>query len=187
MYKIVEFSHLVIKDYINSNNFYIRCVDATCGRGEDTLFISNLLNDNGHIDAFDIQMDAINSTKQKLIDNNITNVDLFNQSFTTINPENYDLFVFNLGYLPGGNKTITTMHEDSLYIIRKIIDYIPLNLNSLLVIAVYPGHEEGKLESDVIDELIKNLDSKIYLVSKYQNYNQNNPPYLVTISNKHKK
>lgn len=186
MYKIVEFSHLVIKDYINLNKNFIRCVDATCGRGIDTCFIANLLKDCGHVDAYDIQLDAINSTKQLIESYNIKNVNLCNSSFVNINPSMYDLFVFNLGYLPKGDKNITTKHEDTLYIIKKIIDYIPTNLNSLLIVAVYPGHEEGKIESDLINDLVSNLDSKTYLVSKYQNYNQLNPPYLLTITNKNK-
>ena len=48
MFKIVEFSHLIIKEYINNSTLsFIRCLDATCGMGNDTIFIANLLKEKG--------------------------------------------------------------------------------------------------------------------------------------------
>ena len=110
MFKIVEFSHLLIKEYLEKNsNKFINCLDATCGMGNDTIFMAKLLGDKGHVDSYDIQLQAINETLKKLNQESITNVSLHHDSHENINPLLYDLAIFNLGYLPNFDKTITTM------------------------------------------------------------------------------
>ncbi len=183
MFKIVEFSHLLIREYIrNSNLNYIRCLDATCGNGYDTIYMAELLKDKGHVDAYDIQKVAIDNTKEKLDSYNINNVNLFNQSHDLINPSLYDLAIFNLGYLPNADKTITTKHDISLKAIKLLTEEILNNKDLTIIICVYPGHPEGKLESLYIDEYVLTLSSSKYLVTKYQNYNRPQSPYIITIS-----
>ena len=63
------------------------------------------------------------------------------------------------------------------------MDYYSLDVILMLIIIVlYPGHEEGKIESSMIDEYVKSLPSKDFLVCKYQNYNRPTSPYILTIS-----
>ena len=112
MFKIVEFSHLLISEYIkNSNLDFIRALDATCGNGFDTIYISNLLENKGSVDAYDIQLEAINHTKKLLEENNISNVTLIHNSHEYIDATKYDLAIFNLGYLPTYDKTITLLNS----------------------------------------------------------------------------
>ena len=54
--------------------------------------------------------------------------------------------------------------------------------NLLIIICIYPGHNEGKLEAKYIDEYVLNLPSNKYLITKYQNYNRVLSPYIITIS-----
>ena len=183
MFKIVEFSHLIIKEYLNTVNLnYVRCLDATCGMGNDTLFISNLIKDNGHIDSYDIQEVAISETNKKLIENNISNVTLHLDSHENIDASLYDLAIFNLGYLPTCDKSITTKKETTMIAIEKLVKEIENNPNLLIIICLYPGHQEGKIESDYIDHYAYNLDSRKYLVCKYLNYNRPSSPYIITLS-----
>ncbi|MEI3515260.1 MAG: class I SAM-dependent methyltransferase [Angelakisella sp.] len=42
------------------------CVDATAGRGRDAEVLCRLIGETGHLYAFDIQADAIESTRQRL-------------------------------------------------------------------------------------------------------------------------
>ncbi len=183
MFKIVEFSHLIIKEYIeNCNLSFIRCLDATCGMGNDTIFIANLLKEKGHVDSYDIQSIAIETTKEKLEKLNISNVTLYHQSHEFIDASLYDLAIFNLGYLPTCDKTITTKKETTMIAVEKLINEINTNPNLLIIICLYPGHKEGKIESDFIDKYVYNLDSKKYLVCKYLNYNRPSSPYIITIS-----
>ena len=66
--------------------------------------------------------------------------------------------------------------------IEKLVSEINNNPNLLIIICLYPGHTEGKLESDFIDNYAINLSSKKYLVTKYLNYNRPTSPYIITIS-----
>lgn len=183
MFKIVEFSHLIIKEYINNSTLsFIRCLDATCGMGNDTIFIANLLKEKGQVDSYDIQEIAIETTNSKLIKNNITNVTLYHQSHEYIDASLYDLAIFNLGYLPNTDKSITTKKETTMIAIQKLVNEIDNNPNLLIIICLYPGHKEGKIESDFIDNYAINLNSKKYLVTKYLNYNRPTSPYIITIS-----
>lgn len=183
MFKIVEFSHLIIKEYINNSNLsFIRCLDATCGMGNDTIYLANLLKEKGHVDSYDIQEIAINITKEKLNNLNINNVTLYHKSHEYIDASLYDLAIFNLGYLPNTDKSITTKKETTMIAIEKLVSEINNNPNLLIIICLYPGHTEGKLESDFIDNYAINLSSKKYLVTKYLNYNRPTSPYIITIS-----
>ena len=183
MFKIVEFSHLLIKEYILSSSLsYIRCLDATCGMGNDTIYLSELLNEKGHIDSYDIQEIAIKTTKEKLTAKNINNVTLYLKSHEFIEASLYDLAIFNLGYLPNTDKSITTKKETTMVAIKKLVNEIENNPNLLIIICLYPGHDEGKIESDYIDNYVYNLNSKQYLVCKYLNYNRPSSPYIITIS-----
>lgn len=184
MYKIVEFSHTLIEDFINKyfhNNMIL--IDATCGRGNDTIFMANLIKQNGHVYSYDIQEEAINYTNNLLSSGNIKNVTTNLKSHENILENEFDLVIFNLGYLPQGDKTITTKHETSLIAIQNLVDKMKkFNHNALIIIVLYPGHKEGLIESKIIDNFVKTLPSCDYLVTKFLNYNRDTSPFILTIS-----
>ena len=182
MYKIVDMSHILIKEYLTrNNNKKLTIIDATSGMGNDSLFIGKNLNAKSKLYCFDIQIEAIINTNQLLLNNNIQNTTLFLDSHENINIQNIDLVIFNLGYLPTKDKSITTKTSSTINTINKLLINNP---NVTLIIVVYPGHEEGLKESVEIEKLVLNLEANKYLVSKYQNYNQLNAPYIITISKK---
>lgn len=94
-----------------------------------------------------------------------------------------DLIVFNLGYLPGGDKSITTRADSSLEAIR-----IGLNLlarDGAMFITMYSGHEEGAKEKAQLLAFARNLDSREFHVAYVNMANQpNNPPEILIISRK---
>ncbi len=183
MFKIVEFSHLLINEYLKRNRHQnMTFIDATCGRGNDTIYMANILKDIGHVYSYDIQQIAIDYTKELLDKENITNVTLFNESHEFIKEVDIDLIIYNLGYLPNGDKNITTKCDTTLSSIKKMITLMELNPKMLIIIVIYPGHFEGKRESDAINNYVKSLPSNTYLVTKYLNYNQETSPYIITIS-----
>ena len=93
-----------------------------------------------------------------------------------------DLILYNLGYLPTTDKKITTQVESTINSIKNAIEITSKKNDYLIIIVVYPGHTEGKIESDIIDDFVYNLPSKHFLVSKYMNYNRPSSPYILTIS-----
>ncbi|NGX38291.1 MAG: hypothetical protein K1000chlam2_01464, partial [Chlamydiae bacterium] len=86
-------------------------IDATCGNGRDTARLAPLCQ--GLI-ALDIQEKAIENTRLLLEGK----AHLFRQSHETFPPLAYEkpirLIVYNLGYLPGGDKDLTTRVESTL-------------------------------------------------------------------------
>ena len=87
--------------------------------------------------------------------------------------------MFNLGYLPGGDKTITTMHKTTLPAIEAAIDI--LDNDGGILIAVYPGHAEGAIEGELITEMLSKLDRRKICVSKLQIINSPTSPFFFLI------
>ncbi len=181
MFKIVEFSHLLISQFYNKNkDRHLTFIDATCGMGNDSLFIANTLKDTDNLICYDIQEIAINNTKELLKD--FSNITYHLQSHENFIENNVDLIIYNLGYLPNFDKSITTKAESTLNSIKNAIKITSNKDDYLIIIVIYPGHIEGSIEAKVIDDYCYNLPSNKYLVSKYLNYNRPSSPYIITIS-----
>ena len=178
MFKIIELAHLMLKSYIKEG---MHIIDATCGNGHDTLFIAECLNNTGTIDAYDIQAEAINNTKKLTLAFN--NINFYHTSHAFLNPKNVDVAIFNFGYLPGGDKTITTLCNSSIIALKKLVEEATSH-KMLILLVLYPGHAEGKIEAQAIEEYANSLCPKTFLVSTYHNSNQHLSPYLIAISNK---
>ncbi len=174
---ITEISHLYLKHIVNPTDIII---DATMGHGFDTIFLSSLC---AKVYAFDIQEDAIASTSNKLKELNIKNVEV-----TLDSHENYKKYVdkfhgaiFNLGYLPKGDKSITTNAFVTIKTISSMLDHI--EPHGFIIIVVYPGHEEGYLESLEINQYLETLNPKQYKILKTElPYQDNKPPYILWIT-----
>ncbi len=143
-------------------------IDATCGNGYDTVFLSKLVKEKGKVFAFDVQEKAIQASKKELRFSNANeNVEFFQTCHSkikkTISPDykgKIKCAVFNLGYLPRSDKKIVTSSETSIKAISDCLEFIMPN--GLVIVTVYVGHEEGLRESKAIDEYIKSLDKKLY-------------------------
>lgn len=164
-----------VKNKILASNYNI-AIDFTMGNGHDTLTLSKVSN---KVFSFDIQELALIKTS-KLIDG-INNVELILDGHENFDKyvQNFDIGVFNLGYLPQGDHQITTMVETSLIAIDKAVKY--LNKKGHLYIVVYIGHDEGKKESLKIDEYVSNLDHLTYNVALFKMMNKANAPYVIEI------
>ena len=176
MDKIIDFSKRIISEIENKNI----AVDMTCGRGNDTLFLAENFK---QVYAFDIQECAINDTNKLLNDNSLNNYKLFNDSFINIDKydiNNIDCVMYNLGYLPKGDKSIHTISTDTLESLKKVLKL--MNKDGIISICFYPGFPSGKEESILLDNYLRTIDQKEFDVLKYDFINQvNNPPYLVLI------
>lgn len=182
MYKVVlkatTMAHNFIETVVKDGDWV---VDATLGNGNDTIFLSKL-TPNGRVYAFDIQENAVINFKRVIEEQNIKNIEAISDGH-----ENIDKYVhnkikaimFNLGYLPGADKTITTKKETTLIAIEKSFDL--LLPGGLMTIAAYIGHEEGTKEAEAVLDLIRSLDSKQYSVMQVSFLNRNNAPFLVVI------
>ena len=159
-------------------------VDFTMGNGNDTEFLSKTVGSEGRVYAFDIQEDALASTKKRLTENGAP------ENYTLIcdshhNVKNYvkepiKAGMFNLGYLPGsGRKHITTMRETTMPAVEAALDL--LSDDGILLVAVYPGHEEGDLEGKMLADYFATLDRRRVCASVFRILNSPTSPYFYIV------
>lgn len=157
-------------------------IDATFGNGHDTRFIQSCIPE-GKIYAMDIQESAIKNGKE-----NFSNIYFFTQSHATfpkdIEKETVSLIVYNLGYLPGGDKSLTTTQESTLKSLQEAL--LLLKHGGLISITCYPGHPEGAEEEKALLEWSRSLDKHTWGVSYTQWNNRLNAPSLLLIQRCHK-
>lgn len=142
MEKVIDFAHNVIKSKVSQNDY---CVDMTVGNGNDTLFLCGLAK---HVYGFDIQQLAIDNTQKKLKENNFDNYSLYLDSHENLSKyvtNKVKAFIYNLGYLPKGDKTITTNYISTINSLKQAL--LLLDNNGVIVLVIYEGHDEGKIES----------------------------------------
>jgi len=170
---IIETAHNLLNQYICSTD---TIVDATMGNGHDTLFLSQRAK---FVYAFDIQDQAIAETKKLLDNHSIHNVKLIKDSHEHILNYIHDFkgVIFNLGYLPNGDKQITTTKDTTLKAIENILP--TLKKDGFILIVVYPGHKQGMEESIELSKYFQTLNQNIFKVLRTDLPFQDNQPPLI--------
>ena len=161
-------------------------VDFTMGNGHDTEFLSKTVGENGHVYAFDIQQQALDSTAVNLKNAGCPD------NYTLIldshhNVKNYvstpiKAGMFNLGYLPGSDKTVTTMRSTTLPAIEAAISL--MDRDAIILVAVYPGHAEGDAEGKMICEYLSGLSRYKVCATRINILNSPTSPFFIIIENK---
>lgn len=177
----VLLSHKIIEELIRPGDIV---VDATCGRGYDSLFLANLIGETGRVFCFDIQKEALESTGLLLANKGLDKrAELILDSheklkeYIKVSPA---VFMFNLGYLPSGDHNITTMAKSTVQALQAALEI--LAESGVISLVSYSGHPGGKEEQDALIEYLGNLDQKVYEVLETRFINQfNNPAVLYII------
>jgi SAM-dependent methyltransferase len=158
-------------------------IDATCGQGFDSLYLIPLIP-SGHLHAIDIQKQAIDSTAKKLeMFKNFTLHHTSHEIFPKeIKKDTVKLVVYNLGYLPKGDKEITTKTETTLNSIKNSLDLIVHG--GVVSIMCYPGHPEGEKELQAVVDFSKNLEKFSFLTSIHKLLNRDKAPVWIVIQKK---
>lgn len=162
-------------------------LDLTAGRGRDTLFLAQAVGPEGRVHAFDIQEAALKETECLLSENGVAErVSLHAMTHARVKEavlERVNIAMFNLGYLPGSDHSLTTQAESTLLALQAVLEM--LTLNGMLVLTIYRGHPGGKEEAAAVDEFLKSLPRKRFSVleGKYINQDQE-APYWVLVQKK---
>ena len=185
-WQVVEFSHMLLKEYINKNGVVI---DATMGNGYDTIFLANLVGEKGRVISFDIQKRAIENSKRRLEKNKLMDrVEIIEDGHENLDKyidKKIDAIIFNLGYLPGANKSITTKRTTTITAFKKGLNY--LKIGGIIVLVIYTGHPGGIEELNAVLDFASSLDQNNYNVLRYNFINQqSSPQVLAVISRKNK-
>lgn len=180
---IAKEKYYEIVDEILKNDFKGKsAVDATMGMGNDTEKLLKVVGEKGKVFAFDVQDQSINYCKEKF--KNISNLEILKISHEFIDIlENFDLAIYNLGYLPGSDKSVTTMAMSTVISLMKATQLI--NKGGIIVVVSYLGHENSQEERDSLEKFLKSLDQKKFIVEKREFFNQiNNPPIVYVLEKK---
>lgn len=159
-------------------------VDATAGNGYDTLFLAGLVGERGKVYSFDIQNEAISQTTRKLHKNSLLpRVHLIcsgHEKMADYVKENVSAVMFNLGYLPGTDRSLITRPETTLPALEASLErLVP---GGMITIVLYSGHPGGGEEKKRILDYCSRLHQDIFDVLLYEMFNwSNHPPALVAI------
>lgn len=171
-YQITQWCSRFIEEQVKEGDI---CIDATMGNGNDTLLLSRLAGPDGQVLAFDIQEQALQAARQKLLRENApANYTLFLESHTHmadhVKPDSVSCIVFNFGYLPGGDHSLATRSETSIQALEQSLTL--LKKGGLLSLCIYSGGDSGFEERDALLTWLKKLDSHNYLVIRSDYYNR---------------
>lgn len=182
----LQFSHSLLEQTVKNGDTVI---DATVGNGHDTLKLASLVQSEGKVYGYDIQEQAIESAKLKLEKAKLTKpIELMLKGHEHISDlpladSSVSAVVFNLGYLPSGDKSIITTPETTVSAIKSSLPL--LKKGGLILLMIYHGHEGGKEEKDAVSDCVSQLPQKEFNVLRYGFINQKNtPPYLIAIEKK---
>ena len=161
-----------------------RVIDATMGNGYDTQWLAELVGESGHVYGFDIQLEAVNRTRDRLaaagLENRATLFHAGHEHIAELVGEPVDAAVFNLGWLPGTDKALRTRAETTLTAVNAALDR--LKEGALMTICVYPGYPEGRDELDRLIAWGRALPGEKYDVMARAYLNQSgDPPVLIAV------
>ena len=148
-------------------------VDATAGNGHDTLFLAQHVMPSGKVFAFDVQSAALESTRHRLAENGfgLDDIALIHAGHETLNERlpvelrgRVHAFMFNLGFLPGSDKSLITRTETTLSALTQATEW--LIEGGLITVVAYPGHDGGREEGVSIEQWMAELSADAFEAQK---------------------
>jgi methylase of polypeptide subunit release factors len=135
-------------------------IDATVGNGYDTLFLAHAVGPSGQVIGFDVQKAALKNASELLrFTGMLDRVRLILGCHSGIedylrNGRPIRVGMFNLGYLPRGDRSIITRAATTLAAIDGLLRH--LSIGGRITILSYRGHSGG---SEEYEEVKRYLDS----------------------------
>ncbi len=178
----VTYVHKVLRDVIGPGSVV---VDATMGNGWDTALMAALTADGGVVYGFDIQPVALEVTRTRIV-GSAADVRLVlaghEEMRAHIDPDHHGrirAITFNLGYLPGGDKDITTHAETTRVALEQALSL--LAPDGVITVVCY-RHAEGERELDVVRDLLATWSQKDVTCTETRFINQSgNPPVVFVV------
>ena len=163
-----------VSEHLSEGGF---AIDATAGRGYDTVFLARTVGATGRVLAFDIQPAAVESTRALLASEGLdaevvlaSHADMAQYA----SPESADCILFNLGYLPGGDHSVYTRAESTIAAVEVGLDI--LKHGGLMCVTVYSGGANGYAERDALLPFLASLDDGKYQVISLSFHNWKKDP-----------
>lgn len=179
-------------------------VDATCGNGHDSLRLANIILSKEFLQKeqqsqqaisprlflCDLQQSAIEATKNKLFNalsqEQLRYIRFLHSCHSTIFDQikRPKFVVYNLGYLPGScNKEFTTTCQSTMQSLQAAM--AALDHEGIISLTAYPGHREGLLETNMLDQYFTHLASQ-WDLWKYHSLSREKAPCVFFLKRKGK-
>lgn len=180
---ILPFAQSLVRDATTEGDW---AIDATVGNGHDTLTLAHAVGASGHVVGFDVQEAALGATRERLQQAGVLDrVDLVHAGHETMAahvPEAWEggvsAVMFNLGYLPGSDKTRITRPETTCQALAAAVPLV--RPGGVITVVLYTGHAGGRKEADAVHAWAAGLDARRWGVLSYRFMNQpNDPPHLL--------
>lgn len=185
----VRWSHALLSPRLKTGDIV---VDATAGNGNDTLFLMRHVLPGGRVFVFDVQSEAIEQTRKKIANHeafisDLNRVTLIHAGHETIDSHlpaelhgRIRAFMFNLGYLPSGDKTKFTVTGTTLTALRSATEW--LAEYGVITVVCYPGHAGGDTEADAVEKWAADLPSDSFEAQKIAFLNlEGAPPRCIVV------
>ena len=182
--RLTEKVHHILTDHLTEGD---QAIDATAGNGYDTLFLAEQVGPSGKVIAIDIQDCAIRSTRERLESAGLINsVRLMTEDHATAlrklitsNIGKVAAITFNLGYLPGSDKSIQTRAVSTEKALAASIQL--LTLGGYLCVTAYRGHSGGAVEADTVEAFMRKSQNEGHALNRYEPKSSNYPPILLVL------
>ena len=162
------------------------CIDATCGNGGDTAFLCNLTAPAGRVLAFDVQPEAIRSTRTRLEQAGVpaeryelicgSHADLLQY----VQPGTADAVMFNFGWLPGADHGVFSTAQSSIPALQAALQAV--RPGGIVSAILYSGAVIGSEEKQAVLRFLRALPLKSFtvLVCDFANWAETAPlPCLI--------
>lgn len=137
-------------------------VDATVGNGHDTEFLARQVGPAGRVIGFDVQARAIAATRERLDGfGDLAEMELIEESHVHLaerTPDGLGAVMFNLGYLPGGDRGITTERAGTLAALEAA--WGKLRPGGVITVVCYAGHAHGAEETAAVEKWAASLGAE---------------------------
>lgn len=178
--KPLEMAKLIVARALQEGD---SAVDATLGNGHDAFFLAECVGEKGSVIGFDIQQQAIESSRERLSSSVCKTIKLYqtgHENMAEYIEGEISAVMFNLGYLPSADKSVISQKKTTLQAIQVACDV--LKKKGVVSIMCYPGHEGGEEESQAVRDYTSQLVRSSWRVVEYKFHNApNNPAFLILL------
>ena len=171
-----------VQDFLAARLVHPRlCVDATCGNGGDTAFLCRLTAPEGRVLGFDIQPEAIASTRARLEQAGVPagqyalHCDSHAHLLQYVQPGTADAVMFNFGWLPRADHAVFSTADSSIPALEAALQAV--RPGGVVSAILYSGAVIGTDEKQAVLAWLRALPLKDFtvLVCDFANWAETAP------------